>query len=818
MFYNGAKVRVRALACAGYRMSFNNLLQLLDRPPASMAYLVIVLFALEAMVGMAREEWRRMRRQEYRRISWGLTSLFVVRVLWVVLEGLRWRGLLSDWPVWIPIQELITTVSFALLVWAVTPLMTSPLSSRRVPPLWLGATGAALALFVISLFVWPPAARLGSVAYYGHWLSYAWGAIRLVLMAGSLFVTFTRGGDFPVWLGAAFSALFLGDVAWIAQSFFVDGDFLSVWVRIAEMVAYPLLALALHQSIVADLYSYGQEFKTVSEESLRQTRELLFMLETAKATTSSLDLDDVLDGIVENVVLALNADQCAIAFSAPDDPDAMQIVATYDPLHGDRLAVLGARQPGPTFRISEFPVIGHALAEGQQMISNGSDDNIALQGVFDLLGSSGTGPLIVQPLVSNEKVMGALLLGNARSKRPFSQADINLCRALAGQVATATENVRLYQDIEMQARQMEGLLRIREVEGDQGRMILEGIAEGMLVTDAVQQVIVANPAMEALLHRPKLDMVGRALIEVLPGLPPLPDDGIGLRQMRSMVEHGGLVLDVEIAALRDEREIYRGVVVIARDVTQPTRSTVARFDFVRLVSQELSPYLESARGNVDLLLEEAVGELNPTQQRFLNKAKYSISRMGEMAQDLVDVSELGPMGLDVRPEPTSIAEILASSTVAVQGQIEERRLTVNIMLQEDLPMVLADARRFGQIVESLLDNACKYTRSGGTIDVSAEIASPAVAGDEPMVLVAVKDTGIGIAPEEQEKVFDLFYRAESDLSLEAGGAGLGLSIARALVEAQGGSIWVDSELGVGSTFSFTLPAAPETLPDMGTEG
>jgi signal transduction histidine kinase len=223
------------------------------------------------------------------------------------------------------------------------------------------------------------------------------------------------------------------------------------------------------------------------------------------------------------------------------------------------------------------------------------------------------------------------------------------------------------------------------------------------------------------------------------------------------------------------------------------------------------------------LLEEAVGDLNPTQQRFLTKARYSISRMGEMAQDLVDVAELGPMGLDVRPEPASIAEILAASTVAVQDLIEERKLTVNISLDEELPMVMADAKRFGQIVENLLDNACKYTRPGGTIDVSARIADALVvgstaAGDEPMVIVAVKDTGIGIAPEEQEKVFDLFYRAESDLSLEAGGAGLGLSIAKALVEAQGGSIWVESELGVGSTFSFSLPVAPEASLELGIEG
>ena len=789
------------------------LLGLVGQPPGSLAYYVIVLFALEAMAGMAWEEWCRMRRHEYRRMTWGFVALLVLHGIRMALEALRWRGGLSPTMAWLwpPLDDFLLTCSLALLVWAFVPLLISPMTSRRVPPIWVAVLVFAVVLFVVTMFVWRPIAAQQALAadYQGHWLTYAWIGLRLLLLIVATFFVLARDSDYRIWLGAAFSILMLAQIAQALQGRFALVGHQVGWMRVAELAAFPLLALTLYQSIASDLYAYGQEFKTVSEESLRQTRELLFMLETSKATTSSLDLETVLDGIVENVVLALNADQCAIAFLSPEGPDKLQIMATYDPLHGDRRSLMGSRQPGQALSVEDYPTINHALEQKHQVVSNSVEDNPAVQGIFRLLGTDETGPLIVQPLVSNANVLGALLLGNARSKRPFSQGDSNLCRALATQVATAMENARLYQDVEMQARQLQEMLRVREVEGNQGRMIIEGISDGVLVSDEGNGIILANEVATRILGKSRQELLDHDISLLYVDASPSVGDKLRQEPVETLATVGDKVLNVCLSQLKDRDGAFKGTVAIFRDVTGKTRTEIARSEFINTASHELLPYLNSMKGHADLLLEEAVGPLNPTQRKFLDKARYNTMRMDELVADLIDVSELGSAGLSLRSESTSLPEIIAASMVAAQDLIEQKKLTVNLALDQGIPSVMADPDRLRQVVENLLDNACRYTPENGTISIAAEFEGEDLNGmpGDGHMLVSIQDSGVGIALEEQERVFDLFHRADSPLSLEAGGAGIGLAISKSIVEALGGDIWVESEQGEGSVFRFTLPVA-----------
>ena len=789
------------------------LLGLVGQPPGSLAYYVIVLFALEAMAGMAWEEWCRMRRHEYRRMTWGFVALLVLHGVRMALETLRWRGVLSPAMAWLwpPLDDFLLTCSLALLVWAFVPLLISPMTSRRVPPIWVAVLVFAVVLFVVTVFVWRPIAAQQALAadYQGHWLTYAWIGLRLLLLIVATFFVLARDSDYRIWLGAAFSILMLAQIAQALQGRFALVGHQVGWMRVAELAAFPLLALTLYQSIASDLYAYGQEFKTVSEESLRQTRELLFMLETSKATTSSLDLDTVLDGIVENVVLALNADQCAIAFLSPEGPDKLQIMATYDPLHGDRRSLMGSRQPGQSLSAEDYPTINHALEQKHQVVSNNVEDNPAVQGIFRLLGTDETGPLIVQPLVSNANVLGALLLGNARSKRPFSQGDSNLCRALATQVATAMENARLYQDVEMQARQLQEMLRVREVEGNQGRMIIEGISDGVLVSDEENGIILANEIATKILSKSREELLDQDISLLYAEASLAIGDKLRREPIETLITVGDKVLNVCLSPLKDSDDSFKGIVAIFRDVTGKTHTEIARADFISTASHELLPYLNSMQGHADLLLEEAVGPLTPTQRKFLEKARYNAGRMDELVDDLIDVSELGLASPDLRLESTSLPEIIAASMVAVQDLIEQKKLTVNLTMAQELPPVMADPGRLRQVLENLLDNACKYTPEEGDISIAAELKGEGQGGlpGGDQVVVSIQDSGVGMTTEEQERVFDLFYRADNPLSLEAGGAGIGLAISKSIVEAYGGSIWVESEPGAGSVFRFTLPAA-----------
>ena len=229
------------------------------------------------------------------------------------------------------------------------------------------------------------------------------------------------------------------------------------------------------------------------------------------------------------------------------------------------------------------------------------------------------------------------------------------------------------------------------------------------------------------------------------------------------------------------------------------------------VSHELRTPMTSIRGYVDLLSGEVVGPLNAAQRKFLEKIRYNTTHMVEMVNDLIDVSEIGTEGIEIAPQPVELAEAIGRASIAVQEIVEQKNLELTFHLQEGLPPVLADPNRLQQIIINLLENACKYTPAGGHINVRAEARHDGAAGTGDYVLISVEDTGVGIPPEELPHIFERFYRSQNSLAAEAGGAGLGLSITKALVEAHGGQISAESEVGKGSTFTVTLPAAPSNM-------
>ncbi|MFQ6028816.1 MAG: response regulator [Dehalococcoidia bacterium] len=227
------------------------------------------------------------------------------------------------------------------------------------------------------------------------------------------------------------------------------------------------------------------------------------------------------------------------------------------------------------------------------------------------------------------------------------------------------------------------------------------------------------------------------------------------------------------------------------------------------VTHDLNQPLTSIAGYVDLMLlhPDKLGPLNERQHKYLEKVMKSSHRIKSMVDDLLDISgiesgnlELNPSAFEVRPE---IDRIIGSLTT----QITQHQLDLEIDVLEDLPPVSADRDRFAQVIASLIDNSCKYSEPGCRVTVSAR-------ADAETLMVEISDTGMGIAEADQERVFDKFFRVDSPTVRKVSGAGLGLFIARHLVEAQGGRIWVRSVSGEGSAFGFALPQAPHEALDL----
>jgi PAS domain S-box-containing protein len=344
---------------------------------------------------------------------------------------------------------------------------------------------------------------------------------------------------------------------------------------------------------------------------------------------------------------------------------------------------------------------------------------------------------------------------------------------------------------------------------------LEAVADGVMVANAQGRVILFNAAAESILGARRDEIIGRPTDDLL-GLYGSAGVTWGTQVRRWLmsasarsevpsigqhleIEDRHIAVHVAPVTLGDE---YLGTVSIFRDMTKEVEVDRAKSDFVSTVSHEMRTPMTSIKGYADLMLLGAAGAMNENQRRFLGIIKANADRLTVLVNDLLDIGRIegGRVELDVKPLP--FEELVDYVTNSLKGKIEEKGLKLSINLPPDLPHVMADRDRVIQILTNLVSNAHQYTKPGGSITVRAAQA-------ESVVQVDVSDTGIGIAPENQTKVFDRFFRADDPDVQEFSGTGLGLAIVKSLVEMLHGHIWLNSELDKGTTFSFTLPVARE---------
>ncbi|HEV2123730.1 MAG TPA: ATP-binding protein, partial [Chloroflexota bacterium] len=233
-------------------------------------------------------------------------------------------------------------------------------------------------------------------------------------------------------------------------------------------------------------------------------------------------------------------------------------------------------------------------------------------------------------------------------------------------------------------------------------------------------------------------------------------------------------------------------------------------EFISLVSHELRTPLTSIKGYVDLLLDGEVGEIGEEQREFLTIVKNNADREVALVNDLLDISRIEAGKVELLRTAVDLGALVDGVARGLRPQMEAKGQQLHLNIPEDLPAVDGDANRISQILTNLIGNAHKYTPANGHITVAAKQYDSEVQLD-------VRDTGVGLTPEEQTHLFQKFYRAKNRATQEVGGTGLGLAITRQLVHLHGGEIWVKSTPGEGSTFSFTLPVAsggqrPEALP------
>ena len=245
---------------------------------------------------------------------------------------------------------------------------------------------------------------------------------------------------------------------------------------------------------------------------------------------------------------------------------------------------------------------------------------------------------------------------------------------------------------------------------------------------------------------------------------------------------------------------YLGRLWVFRDVTKEREVDRSKSEFISMVSHELRTPLTSLTGFIELVLDGAGGEVNPKMERLLKTAHANGARLSRLVSDILDISRLESGNLTLEMNEVSLQGLLPELVEAMAPQFEEMQFDVTVKFPPKLRAVWADRERCAQVFSNLLTNALRYTPEGGTISVSGKQV-----GDQ--VEVCVRDTGVGIHPENQARIFDKFVRLSGDGRRPPGSTGLGLAITKTLVGLQGGSIRLESEYGKGSAFTISLPVA-----------
>ena len=222
-------------------------------------------------------------------------------------------------------------------------------------------------------------------------------------------------------------------------------------------------------------------------------------------------------------------------------------------------------------------------------------------------------------------------------------------------------------------------------------------------------------------------------------------------------------------------------------------------DFVSNVSHELRTPLTSIKGSVDNMLDGLTGPLNEKQIRYLARIKSNTDRLSRLVNDLLDLSRIEAGRVEVRPATLPLTALAEEVAEHLKPLAAEKLIRIEVPSPDPKVIVWADRDKVTQILMNLVGNAIKFTPEQGKVSVAIERS------ENEYVRISVADTGPGILPEERSKIFSKFYQIDSVNKQKPKGSGMGLAISKALVEMQGGKIWVEGEVGRGSTFSFTLP-------------
>ncbi len=392
------------------------------------------------------------------------------------------------------------------------------------------------------------------------------------------------------------------------------------------------------------------------------------------------------------------------------------------------------------------------------------------------------GAILAVPLKHENRFYGALWVAY-ENPRTFTKEETRFMNTLAGQAALAAANAWLYTSAEIGRQRLEA--------------ILASTPDPVLVTDHQNHLLLSNPAALQLPGLAEASVRGKPINEVinqedLVGLLSASPDEMPSREI--VFPNGRIYYATASSVIVDGQAV--GKVCILRDITHYKELDALKSEFVATVSHDLRSPLTLMRGYATML--QMVGDLNEEQKKYVRKIISGVENMSRLVNNLLDLGRI-EAGVGLRLEMVSVTEVIERVTSSLQLQAAQKNIQLLTELhQNNFPLLESDPALLQQALYNLVENAIKYTPVGGQVMVSSQPQAT-------NILFNVRDTGIGIAPLDQPRLFEKFYRGGQREAYQQRGSGLGLAIVKSIAERHGGRVWLESQLGKGSSFFLEIP-------------
>ena len=649
----------------------------------------------------------------------------------------------------------------------------------------------------------------------------------------------------------------------------LESDKLKAWMAV-PLVSGPrkLGVLALSKTNLGEVFT-NEQFKILDDigalaassldrlrlfnETNMRARQLQALNDISRQLSASeLEVNSLLKIIMSSAVEILNTEAGSLLLIAENNPDEIEfkvvVGGSGEELVGSRLKK-GQGVVGQV-ALTGLPVIENDVAHSTQQTDVSSDFS--------------TQSLLAIPLIAKEKVIGVLEVINKIDKSLFVQDDIELLTTFAGQAAVAIENARLFEMTDLQLAQRVKELEILENIDSKLNRTLELSEVARITVEAAMDNVGAEGGALGIVqgNPPYLQIVAHKGYEEedyptgANGLRWSLQQGVLSRVMRS--RQADIVYDTKIdpdyeSSLRgsisqitipmSSADEINAVLILETNQSPPfslsqwaftqrlaehasiaianaqlyaelTRANESKSEFMGFAAHELKTPLTSIKGYSDVMISGMAGAVGEQQATFLGTIRSNANRMQTIIDDLRDFAKIEAGQLNIDLSPIDIMTVINESIRPLQKQFDEKKQSISIDKPETLPFILADSIRLIQVLTNMLTNAHKYSDTETTITIGMEVVKKYRSkqgqnlGD--VMRIFVKDEGLGMSEEDLNRLFhEKYFRSSNQKALDQPGTGLGMMITASIIELHGGVIWVESELGVGSTFNLAIPLAPE---------